>query len=468
MNNKNRITYRFDRNGKSMYEENRSTDKQQESSAGNDVTHAAPNNNIAIKPAKMNVIPLYPSTEQYSISEISPWNSPFQEDIGALEQLIRNTDTIPVSAAPAKQKDKAKSSKTDLMDIPVKQENNLSAGEQSYFKAEDVQEPLQTDMDERVYDESSRNKLHYSRIKRRAGAPSWFNVFLSVAAALATGALFGYLLLSLFTGASIWPGGAGEKPDSQPVSGNIDTGETSPGANVSGSKNGGGTLPAANNNPDTKPDSNTAMISLKGLDRTYYLLQFGVFSNTEGRDAALVQLEEKGLAGAAMTSAADYRVYAGMAGDRGKAQTVREMMPDLDLYIKEVSIATPAKMPFKGDQAAAQTFFEQTEELVQMLDELALAQLEQPALSSISEAAAASWQSEYQKWTENAATVRIDIMDTEGKTYFDKVIQAINSAAKSMVEYDQKPSRTYLWSTQTQLMKAIITQKEWFETISAL
>ncbi len=103
-----------------------------------------------------------------------------------------------------------------------------------------------------------------------------------------------------------------------------------------------------------------------------------------------------------------------------------------------------------------------------MLDELAIAQLEQPALSSISEAAAASWQAEHQKWTENAATVRIGIMDTEGKAYLEKVIQAINSAAKSMVEYDKKPSRAHLWSTQTQLMKAIIAQKEWFETISAL
>ncbi|KRE51161.1 hypothetical protein [Paenibacillus sp. Soil522] len=468
MNNKNRITYRFDRNGKSMYEENRSTDKQQESPAGNDVTHAAPNNNIANKPAKMNVIPLYPSTEQHSISEISPWNSPFQEDIGALEQLIRNTDTIPVSAAPTKQIDKTKSSKTALMEVPSELEDNRAAGEHSYFKAEDVQDPLQTDKDERVFDEPSRNKLHYSRIKRREGAPSWFNVFLSVAAALATGALFGYLLLSLFTGASIWPGGSGEKPDSESVAGNINTGETSSGANVSGSKNGDGTLPESDNHSDKKPDSNSAMVSLKGLDRSYYLLQFGVFSNTEGRDTALVQLEEKGLAGAAMPSAADYRVYAGMAGDRSKAQTIRELMPDLDLYIKEVSILTPAQMPFEGDQAAAQTFFEQTEDLVQMLDELAIAQLEQPALSSTSEAAAASWQAEHQKWTENAATMRIGIMDTEGKAYLEKVIHAINSAAKSMVEYDKKPSRAHLWSTQTQLMKAIIAQKEWFETISAL
>ncbi len=59
-------------------------------------------------------------------------------------------------------------------------------------------------------------------------------------------------------------------------------------------------------------------------------------------------------------------------------------------------------------------------------------------------------------------------VDAEGKAYLDKVILAINSAVKSMIEYDKKPSHAHLWSTQTQLMEAIITQKKWFETISAL
>lgn len=470
MNKKNRITYRFDRNGQSIYEENPSVDKQQESPASSDDMRAAANHSTN-KSAKMNVISLYPSTEQHSISEISPWNSPFQEDIGALEQLIRNSDTKPAPAAPIQtflQKDKTQSAKPVLLDSSFGQENNLNASEESHLTVDDAQKPLQTYDDKPIYDDSERNKLHYTRMKRRTGTPSWFNVFLSVAAALATGALFGYLLLSLFTGASIWPGGAGEKSESQSVTGNAIIGESGSGADGNASKDGEGTLPAGDNNSVEKPDLNTATVSLKGLDRSYYLLQFGVFSNMEGRDAALEQLAEKGLAGAAMTSAADYRVYAGMAGDRDKAQTIRGLLPDLDLYIKEISIPTPDKMPFEGEQAAAQTFFEQTGELVQMLDDLALAQLEQPALSSISETAAATWEAAHQKWTENAATVRISIVDAEGKAYLDKVILAINSAVKSMIEYDKKPSRAHLWSTQTQLMKVVITQKEWFESISAL
>jgi hypothetical protein len=471
MNQKNRITYRFDRNGQSINNEKRSTDDHYDAPSNSASTQTNDINN-ANKPAKKNVIPLYPYTEQHASSEINPWNSPFQEDISALEQLIRDSDTKPVPTAPAQEpslkKEKPKASKPAPMKAPIQQDDNDVEIEESHFKTETVREAIHPYEDELVYDEPRRNKLQYTRMKRKTGTPSWFNVFLSVAAALATGALFGYLLLSLFTGASIWPGGSDETSQTLPVTGNEITGDANGGKEGNATNKGEGTLPATDNNPAAKPDPNVAMVSLEGLDQTYFMLQFGVFSNTEGKDAALAQLAEKGLAGAALTSAADYRVYAGMGGDRAKALTIRGQMADLDLYIKEVSITAPSKLPFKGEQAAAQTFFTKTGEIVQMLDELTIAQLEQPSLSPLSQAAAASWQTEHQKWTKNAATMRIGIEDAAGKAYLEKVIQAINTAAKSMVEYDKKPSRAYLWSTQTQLMKAIISQKEWFDSISAL
>jgi hypothetical protein len=481
MNQKNRITYRFDRNGQSIDKENRTIDDHYDAPT-NSASSQTNDNNHANKSAKKNVIPLYPYTEQQASSEINPWNSPFQEDISALEQLIRESDTKPTPIAQAKEpapKEKQKAAKPIVMEAPkapIQQEENDVDEEQRFFHEEAVrgQAHPYEDMHEE-YDEPRRNMPNYTRMKRKSGAPSWFNVFLSVAAALATGALFGYLLLSLFTGASIWPGGAGDKPQSLPVAGNGITGETggdkagNAGSAGSEGTNGEGTKPVTDNNSAAaKPDPNLAMVSLKGMDQTYFMLQFGVFSNTEGRDAAQAQLAEKGLASAALTSAADYRVYAGMGSDKAKAQAIKGLMPDMDLYIKEVSITTPSKMPFKGDQAAAQSFFTKTKELVQMLDELTIAQLEQPALSSLSEAAAATWQAEHQKWTENAATMRIGIEDAAGKAYLEKVTQAINTAAKSMIEYDKKPSRAYLWSVQSQLMKAIISQKEWFDSISAL
>ncbi|OME76726.1 hypothetical protein BK120_28415 [Paenibacillus sp. FSL A5-0031] len=473
MTQKNRITYRFDRNGngQSVNEESRSNDNQQEAL---DHKAASPNNsnNNANKMISKKVVPLYPSTEKHSVSEVSPWNSPFQEDIGALEQLIRDADSKPVStpkqAQPNPPKEKKKTIKPTFMDDPYEQPEDQQTYAERHSDRDYMQEPIQAYEEEFVEDEISIKRVNYARMKRKAGAPSWFNVFLSVTAALATGALFGYLLLSLFTGASIWPGGAGNKPDSVPVIGDsvqegtgkdpvTGVGEESKEAGVENK-----------NDPAAKPDPNTAMAALKGLDRSYYLLQFGVFSNTEGRDAAMAQLAEKGLAGAAMTSATDYRVYAGMGTDRKGAQVIRNMMPEIDLYIKEVNIVNPGKIPFKGDQKAAQSFFDQTAVVVQMLDELTLAQLEQPTLSPLGDVAANSWKAEHQKWTENAETLRIGIVDAEGKAYLDKINQAMNAAAKTMVEYDKKPSQAQLWKTQAEVMEVIITQKEWFEKISAL
>ncbi|WP_141504150.1 SPOR domain-containing protein [Paenibacillus luteus] len=501
MTQKNRITYRFDRHGQTVNKEIDSFNDLQEASEQKinpPSSTAHPNS----KPAKINVIPLYPSTDQHAISEVSPWNSPFQEDIVALEQLIRNTDSTPSNsplsapkpvAAPSLPK---KAIKQDKPRQPVMQESfsqevvppkekiiiasqklksvrseakegAASAGGNDIPVHEDYP-PVQSYEEEFLYDEPKRSKAQYSRIKRIGGTPSWFNVFLSVTAALATGALFGYLLLSLFTGASIWPGGSGENPDSLPVNGGIVTGNKDDGSNTEAGKGTEQTGTEADNPPAAKPNSNAAMVSLKGLDQTYFMLQFGVFSNTEGRDAALAQLAEKGLAGAALTSAADYRVYAGLAGNQSKAKAIRALLPDLDLYIKEIKIATPTHFPFNGEQSVAQSFFDQTALLVQMLDELTLAQLEQPSLTALSESAAASWKTEHQKWTENAATVRIGIVDAAGKAYLDKINQAVNKAAKAMTEYNFKPSHTHLWSAQMGVMEAILTQKEWFETISAL
>ncbi|WP_054027228.1 SPOR domain-containing protein [Bacillus sp. FJAT-28004] len=473
MTQKNRITYRFDRNGngQSVNEESRNDDNQQEAHDSKAASSINPSNN-SNKTVSKKVVPLYPSTEQHSVSEISPWNSPFQEDIGALEQLIRDADSKPVStpkpARPNPPKEKKKTAKRAEMDYPYEQIENQKPHNENYMDRDYVQEPHQAYEDEFVDDEISIKKVHYARTKRKAGAPSWFNVFLSVTAALATGALFGYLLLSLFTGASIWPGGNGDKPDSLPVIGDSIKGETGKEPIVSENAGEQEVGLENKNDPVAKPDPNIAMAALKGLDRSYFMLQFGVFSNTEGRDAAMAQLALKGLAGAAMTSASDYRVYVGMGSDRKEAQVIRNMMPETDLYIKEVNIVNPGKIPFKGDQKVAQTFFDQTAALVQMLDDLTIAQLEQPTLSPLSDVAADSWKAEHQKWTENAETLRIGIVDADGKSYLDKLIQAMNTAAKTMIEYDKKPSQAHLWTTQAEVMKVIITQKEWFEKISAL
>ncbi|CAM4194987.1 hypothetical protein FHS16_000209 [Paenibacillus endophyticus] len=473
MTQKNRITYRFDRNGQAVTGDGNSLEKQRDVSENkpDEAGSTAPQVN---RLPKKNVIPLYPTTEQHSMSEVSPWNSPFQEDIAALEELIRNADTVPAAnnvkaikqavIPPIERIEKEDPYKDEL--YLVKKEKK-AIDEEAAFPVHEELDDIQAHAEERIYEEPRRGKAQYSRIKRGSSAPSWFNVFLSVAAALATGALFGYLLLSLFTGASLFPSEAGNKPDAQPVTGSVAAGDK---GSETGAidKNSDTSKPATVDGSGGQQGSTAATISLTGLEHTYFMLQFGVFSNTEGKDAALDQLAKQGLAAAAMTSAKDYRVYAGLGSDRKQAEAIKGLLPEIELYVKEVTIDTPGKLPFTGDSAVAQRFFEQTGILVQMLDELTLAQLEQPTFNPLSKTAASSWQAEHKEWTENAAAMRIGIGDADGKAYLEQIIQAVNSAAESMVEYDKKPSQAHLWSSQTGIMRAVIAQKEWFESISAL
>lgn len=515
MNSKNRITYRFDRAGKSINDESReATDIQQGNDSKETASNKTTNENSLMRP-HLNVVQLYNNKEHHTLSEVNPWNSPFQEDIGALEQLIRDTDSKKGKAvheqteANDKQEENTDKGWSDARSIRsydrklrnsiqveplisnTKQQRNIghTIADTTEHNIDDILDYI-PDAAKNIAHEiliendelepSHSGKLAFgdlepkayktSQLRRSSRGPSWFNVFLSVAGALATGALFGYLLLSLFTGAAIWPGGSKDKLESKPAINNNVNAEKEPGTNPNEITKIDDVVKLPMTDPIGKEEASTEgpMVSLAGLDKTYYFLQFGVFSNTEGRDIALDQLAEKGLAAASMKTAEDYRVYAGMSTDRSEAVLIRGQLSEMDLYIKEMSIASPKQIPFDGDAASAQAFFEQTNKLVQILDELVVAQLEQPSLSPVGKTAAEAWQQEYQQWTENAATMRSGTKDAASKTYLDKVLKSMNTAAKSMLEYDKKPSRAHLWSTQSAIMEAIITQKQWFESISAL
>jgi hypothetical protein len=537
MNPNNRITYRFDRAGNAISEQNQGSEAKPES---------------AVKMSKEKVVPLYPAYEQHSVNEQSPWNSPFQDDIAALEKLIRETEqeaTKPVRPSSSKAFKSEKSAKPGQAAASSLHPDTLQSDEfeehshkmQSGKQINEVQErsrKIQTDRQFNEFEERSRkiqsgkqiNELDdlpassgriedaleaaaydgRGRVRQPAAAsgeagadtdwpgqasayrepefepdrpfadyeeekpqrriartnrtqgPSWVNVFLSVAAALATGALFGYFLLSLFTGASLWPIGASQKEGALPATGSISDSATDPNTANNGNKAGGA---GAAENPAVAP---AKTVALSGLDQTYYMLQFGVFNTPEGRDTALAQLAAKGLAAATLAGADNYRVYAGVAVDKSNAETVQAQLGDIELYIKAVTIETPDHIAYNGPAEEAQSFFADTKELVYMLDELTLTQLEQPSLSPLGEAAAQAWQTKYAEWTKKAEALRIGITDEQGKAYAAKLAESVQGAAKALQDYDQKLSKAQLWIVQTSLMESILIQKEWFDSISAL
>ncbi|MGG4141572.1 SPOR domain-containing protein [Paenibacillus algorifonticola] len=491
MNSKNRITYRFDQAGQASRSENK---QMATAEPAVEVPVAAAQLSASKQGDFARVIPLYKNTASYSDAQFSPWSTQVDEEMDQLEQLIResdhhlpdesNTVTVNRTHSPVDSSIATKTSRHVADNEPpvgVTEEQYQTGDKGAIPPFNDLQQQqaptfggskrsgdaMEHGPENTRYGRTNDGQRHSPEldpgsrpvrsIRRLGHSPSWINVFLSVAGALATGALFGYLLLSLFLDSSSLSSSNSAGELSSAVSGNPAS---------QNAENGLGTGAGAGNGGSSTAPLKTVELAIR--PQTYHLLQYGVFSNSEGRDAAMEELASKGLASAAVTTADDYRVYAGMAGDRSRAIALSKMLPGTEVYVKELIVQAPEQFPFTGKAADASRFFEQTNALISMLDDLALAQLEQPILAPLGENAAKAWRAEHQKWTLSIKVMESGLQGEAGKASMGAVVQAVNTAASSLTEYDKNPSQAHLWSVQQALMEAILTQKSWFETIRAL
>lgn len=443
MNPNNRITYRFDRQGKPV------TDQEDKQSATELRRKQSPSSKV---------IPLYQAAAPNHIDDVHPWDSVFQEDVGALEKLIRETDQ-PESEPVTRETTNPAYDQDDDHRNPERKER-FSAYEWQMNDEE-------TDARDILPENDSTSGGVYRRSSR---GPSWFNVFLSVAGALATGALFGYLVLNLFTGGIIWPGGgaennAGNQETSSEQAISLDDIVSLPMENAGNAGEQGNADPGSNpDNPATAVPASSVSI---GGAYSYTFLQYGVFSGTNTRDDALKQLADKGLPRSSAQTGDKYPVYAGIAADGTQAESLAAAMPGLVVYKKAIAI-DPGKVLFNGSEETANRFFEQTNGLVASWSSLIVAQLEQPELSPIGKAAAEAWKEKHKAWAETAAEMKKGVADEKGISYMTALTEAIEKGAESMLAYEKKTGKESLWKAQTSLMEAVLAQKEWFESMSAL
>lgn len=419
MNPNNRITYRFDRQGKQVPE------REDKHPSADSIRKQSP---------VSKVIPLYQSAAPNHIDEAHPWDSVFQEDVSALEKLIRDSEQPELAPVYRETNDlpEVEREEEDISDILLENDSNSSG----------------------VYRRSSKG-------------PSWMQVFLSVAGALATGALFGYLLLNLFTGGFIWPGSAANNAGNQITSGDqeisLDDIVNLPMENAGGEGEQASPASGQGVKEEAVP---AASVSIGGTF-SYTFLQYGVFSGTETRDEALKQLVDKGLPRSSSKSGDKYPVYAGIAVDQAQAETLAAAMPGLLVYKKDMAI-TPEKLLFSGSEETANRFFEQSNGLAASWSALIAAQLGQSELSPIGEAASVAWKEKHKAWAETAAEMKKGVTDEKGISYLAELTSAIENGAESMLAYEKQASKENLWKAQTSLMEAVLAQKEWFESMSAL
>lgn len=463
MSTKGRITYRFDKQSGARIE------------AARQETRRA---------SGANAVPYFQEELKFS-SDIGTWTSHFQDDAGALEQLIREADgQIP------KQRPKAGMNEHAAADcFPIDgPEERLSAletnetillgDEEGEFEAAprayanrtpspqviDMYPHIETD-DEHGHGHNERGRQAFPGAlpsgsgKRPAQGPSWFKVFASVAGAIATGALFGYFVLTMFTG-----GGAsdatGSADGSLPAVGSTaDPAKTAAGGQAANAAGTG----SANNSGASAGTGAAGTVKLSVPAASYYMLQYGVFSSQDGLTAAAAELRDKGLAAASLTSGQDYRIYVGMASDRAAADLLGQSLTGMDVYVKQVDVPALTKLTYGGAASDAQTFFEDTAGLLAKLGDMSSAKLNGQAGTGDND-----WQTLHQQWTEAASRLESGMTDKTNKASLLKLIQAVNSAAVAAGEYAKKPSDAYLWSMQTAMMNAVFIQKDWFATSGSL
>lgn len=280
-------------------------------------------------------------------------------------------------------------------------------------------------------DESILREYAASGTRMRSEGPSWWKVFASVAGAIATGALFGYLVLTLFAGESPLPSSGGTATETaSPAQAAVSSPSASSGAPASAASGAG--------------------IAAELPGETYYWLQYGVFRSEESMDAALAELKDKGYPGYGDRTDG-YRVYAGAAASKEEAELLAAQMPGLEIFVKSSEIE-PVKLAF-ADTAGLEAFVEQSHKLAQQLAHLSVAALQDELPQPIGESDLASLRDTHAEWLKTLAAV----VKLEGpaKDAGMTMAQSLNAAMVSLDDYGKKISRFHLWSVQKDVMEAI-------------
>lgn len=366
--------------------------------------------------------------------EFVPWNSPYQEDIIALEQIIRGSKTADKHRPPVA--GTRRLPKDDPEDPPIgkllRGEADLELGR---YEADDFADGASVRGG--IADNGWYDKLDALEPGKETG-PSWLRVVLTVAGALATGALFGYLALSLFTGEPLIPPKSGE-------------GSPAPGQGpVLESDRSDRKVAAAA--PVSGGDGAAAYREV-AADR-YYVLQYGVFQSADGMKAAANELRSKGYS-AATDESDGYRVYVAATSSKDEAELLAAQMTDTDVYIKTIGgealrIAATADANPVADYVAASA------QLIERLIALSGRELQLREPAGMDEGELAQWQEALQSWQAAASAMAA----ADGGVSADAAIvgEALNSATATLAEFNLEPTRERLWSIQSDAMKALFAE----------
>lgn len=253
---------------------------------------------------------------------------------------------------------------------------------------------------------------------------SWWKFPASVAGAIAIGLMLGYAALNYFSG-------------STGTSGNASSPDTAVEQRAAGDLSGPSAVP------------------VQVAARTYYLLQYGVFSTPQGAEQAKSELEAAGLA-AGLSPDNDNRVYAGLSPDREQAKLLGERLKaqGIEPYLKEVTLPAESALRFNGDGEAVSRYFEASGRLLGELSSVSA------SLLSGSNGADISGISDlHLQWSEALKSLEAGL-PAEAQSAAKDLEKSVSQGVAAVNEYGKSRADGLLWEVQSSMLDMLSGEKK--------
>ncbi|SFB40268.1 Sporulation related domain-containing protein [Cohnella sp. OV330] len=420
-------------------------------------------------------------------------SGPYQDDVEALEQMIRGTDgerghprsesrsqsservkTLPAGRVAGFRKPSSVQAPS-LPDLPYGDLRHAIADQddQEVYPSSEVQDPYaahnhsaaydagSVPLDSEPYSDVDEHWIDGGNTRRYRGGPSWMRIFASVAAAIVTGAIFGYIVLALFTGEPILPSGsaadpasAGLKPAASGAAAASDGTKADPAA--SGQAPAGkpdGTDPAGAAQPDKAAGAaGDAQVPAS----VSYLLQYGVFQSEASMNEAVQALTSQGIAAATDTKDG-YRVYAGIAADKAEAEKLAAALTDEELYAKALDNRA-LSLPQTPAAVSWAAYLKESDALGRLLAGTSAELLAEGDSPPPSAQAAADMQAALKRW--NAAKTDMASWSGSRSEPAGALAAQLGAASEQWAAYGKEPSAARLRAVQTSAMKAALIARQ--------
>jgi len=300
----------------------------------------------------------------------------------------------------------------------------------------------------------------YYRHSGEDASPAWWKMAGSVLGAVATGILFGTLLMDFFTGSE--PAAAPPaKEIERPAEGTVQQDHA---ANP-----GGGAAAADGASGAGAADSDAAESALASVEipeRRLWLLQYGNFKTLDNARAMAESIREKGFA-ATIEEADGFYVYAGVAAEREAALRtgVKLQAEGLEVYVKPFALPAVTQVRWEdGSAEALSDYLARGTELVRLIGGLTLVHFEGEPVAP-EPTTLEKLRAEHLGLQELQPSAFAGL-PADAQPLFERMDIAARNAVTAIEEYGAHPDHAYLWSAQSALMDYLIAEKQLLTTIA--